>query len=169
MGAAYRISDGTETGTFTVVSTISGRAAMCLMSIKNWHGTTIPEAAFSGPTTATAHDPPSLNPAGWDAEDTLWIAVAGSGQTSLTGTWTGIVSGPASYTDYAEGAIVGGDVIGACQIAVAFRGLNAAAEDPGVFTTDVSPEIERAATIGVRPAVVPGVMPTLVMAPRVAP
>jgi hypothetical protein len=151
MGCAYKISDGTETGTFTVTSSISGRSAMFLMSVKNWHGTTIPVSAFSAETATTAQDPPNLDPAGWGAEDTLWIAVAAGGQTSLTGSWGGITSAPASYTDYAESSIAGGDVIGACQIAVAFRGLNASAENPGSFTTDTSPEIERAATIAVRP------------------
>jgi hypothetical protein len=169
MGAAYKIATGSETGTFTVVSSISGRAAMCLMSVKNWHGTTPPEVAFSAATTTTAPDPPNLDPGGWAAEDNLWIAVAGGGQTSLTGSWTGLGSEPTNYTGYAEGAIAGGDVIGACQIAVAFRGLNASAEDPGAFTTDTSPEIERAATIAVRPA--PEVhipVGLLVMAPRMA-
>jgi hypothetical protein len=151
MGCAYKISNGTETGTFTVTSSISGRSAMFLMSVKNWHGTTVPEVAFSAETTATAQDPPNLDPAGWGAEDTLWIAVAAGGQTSLTGSWGGITSAPASYTDYAESTIAGGDVIGACQIAVAFRGNNVSAENPGSFTTDTSPEIERAATIAVRP------------------
>jgi len=153
MGCAYKISDGTETGTFTVTSSISGRSAMFLMSVKNWHGSTIPEAAFSAETTTTAQDPPNLDPAGWGAEDTLWIAVAAGGQTSLTGSWGGITSAPASYTDYAESSIAGGDVVGACQIAVAFRANNVTAENPGSFTTDTSPEIERAATIAVRPAV----------------
>jgi hypothetical protein len=151
MGCAYLISNGTETGTFTVTSSISGRSAMFLMSVKNWHGTTIPEVAFSAETATTAQDPPNLDPAGWGAEDTLWIAVAAGGQTSLTGSWGGITSAPASYTDYAESSIAGGDVIGACQIAVAFRGNNVSAENPGSFTTDTSPEIERAATIAVRP------------------
>jgi hypothetical protein len=155
MGAAYKISNGTETGTFTVTSSISGRAAMALMSVKNWHGTTVPEIAFSAATTTTAHDPPSLDPSGWGSEDTLWVAVAGSGQTSLTGSWTGIGSAPTNYTDYGESAIAGGDVVGAAQIAVAFRQLAAASDDPGAFTTDTSPEIERAATIAVRPAAAP--------------
>jgi hypothetical protein len=152
MGCAYLISAGTETGTFTVTSSISGRAAMVLMSVKSWHGTTVPEVAFSGATSTTAPDPPSLDPS-WSAaaEDILWIAVAGAGQTSLTGSWTGLTSAPASYGDYAESAIAGGDVVGACQIAVAFRQLNASSTDPGAFTTDTSPEIERAATIAVRP------------------
>jgi hypothetical protein len=154
MGCAYKISDGTETGTFTVASSISGRSAMFLMSVKNWHGSTIPEAAFSAETATTAQDPPNLDPAGWGAEDTLWIAVAAGGETSLTGTWTGIASAPASYTNFAASSIAGGDVIGACQIAVAFRGNNVSAENPGSFTTDTSPEIERAATIAVRPVVV---------------
>ncbi len=154
MGAAYKISDGTETGAFNVTSAGTFRSAQCLMSIKNWHGTTPPEIAFSAATTTTAQDPPNLDPSGWGAEDTLWIAVAGGGQTSLTGTWTGISASPASYSTIAKGAIAGGDVIGACQIAVAFLGVNASAENPGAFTTDTSPEIERAATIAVRPALV---------------
>jgi len=166
MGAAYKISDGTESGTITVASTISGRAAGALMSIKNWHGTTPPEVAFSAATTTTAQDPPNLDPAGWAAEDTLWIAVGGGGETSLTGTWTGISAAPASYTNFAASSIAGGDVIGACQIAVAFRGLNATAENPGAFTTDTSPEIERAATIAVRPAFVATIpIADIVMAP----
>jgi hypothetical protein len=152
MGCAYKISDGTETGTFTVTSSISGRSAMFLMSVKNWHGTTVPEVAFSAATTTTAQDPPSLNPAGWDTEDTLWIAVAAGGQTSLTGSWGGITSAPTNYTNYAESSIAGGDAVGACQIAVAFRGNAVSAENPGSFTTDTSPEIERAATIAIRPA-----------------
>jgi hypothetical protein len=151
MGAAYKIATGSETGTFTVTSSISGRAAMCLMSVKNWHGTTPPEIAFSGATSTTAQDPPNLDPGGWAAADTLWIAVAAGGQTSLTGSWGGITSAPTNYTNYGESAIAGGDVVGACQVAVAFRGLNASAENPGAFTTDTSPEIERAATIAVRP------------------
>jgi hypothetical protein len=151
MGAAYKIATGSETGTFTVTSSISGRAAMALMSVKDWHGTTPPEVAFSGATTATAQDPPNLDPGGWAAADTLWIAVAAGGQTSLTGSWGGITSAPTNYTDYGESAIAGGDVVGACQVAVAFRGVNATAENPGSFTTDTSPEIERAATIAVRP------------------
>lgn len=154
MGCAYKFSDGTETGTFTVTSSISGRAAMFLLSIKAAHPSTIPEVAFSAETTTTAQNPPDLNPGGWDVEDTLWIAVAAGGQTSLTGSWTGITSAPTSYTDYAETTIAGGDVVGACQAAVAFRQLAAASENPGAFTTDTSPEIERAATIAVRP--VPG-------------
>jgi hypothetical protein len=166
MGCAYKISDGTETGTITVTSSISGRAAGALMSVKNWHGTTPPEAAFSAATSTTAQDPPNLDPAGWGAEDTLWIAVAAGGQTSLTGSWGGITSAPADYTNYGESAISGGDVVGACQIAVAFRGLNASAENPGSFTTDTSPEIERAATIAVRPAAeAVQIIPDVVMAP----
>jgi hypothetical protein len=169
MGCAYLISNGTETAAPTVVSSISGRSAMFLMSVKNWHGTTIPEAAFSAATTTTAQDPPNLDPAGWGAEDTLWIAVAGGGETSLTGTWTGIASAPASYTNFAASSIAGGDVIGACQIAVAFRGVNAAAEDPGSFTTDTTPEIERAATIAVRPVFIPPVPPILVLSAPMVP
>lgn len=152
-GAAYKWSTGSETGTFAVTqaATITGHAAMIVMSIPGAHATTPPEGgAIANGTTAAADPPAGLNPAGWDVEDVLWVAVAGSGEVSTTGSYTGIASGPANYSDYADTGI-SADAAGGVEGAVAFRQLNAASEDVGVFSVDVSNARNSALLIAVRP------------------
>ena len=153
IGAAYKWSDGTETGTFTVTSadTSTNDYATILLSIAGAHASTPPEGGTIANNTAAAADPGSFNPTGWDAEDTLWIAVAGSGETSLTGSYTGIASAPANYTGYADTGM-SADAIGAVEGAVAFRQLNAASEDVGGFSVDTSNAKNSALVIAVRPA-----------------
>jgi hypothetical protein len=170
IGAAYKFSDGTETGTFTVTSAGSHRSVMFLLSIKGAHTSTPPEATVRATGTAAVADPVALNPGGWDAEDTLWIAVANNDETSLTGSFTGITAAPTNYTGYVDSGIIGGDVIGALEGAVAFRQNTTASEDVGGFTLDVGAAANSALLIAVRPAppaAVPPVVP--VMAPMVAP
>jgi hypothetical protein len=168
IGAAYKFSDGTETGTFTVTTVASSRSAMFLMQIPLAHATTPPEAtAKSNGTTvlvsATAQSP------SWGADDTLWIAVAVNGETSLTGTFTDITAAPASYTNMFQVLAVGGDVIGAIGGAVAFRQLNTATEDQGTWTLDVGAASHSVLAIAVRPATAPIGLPSLVMPTRRAP
>jgi len=155
MGAAYKWSDGTETGTFTVTqaATIDGHASMILLSIPGAHASTPPEAGSRASNTTAAADPAAFDPAGWDAEDTLWIAVGGSGESSITGLFTGIASAPTSYTDY-KGSGISADVVGGTEGAVAFRQLNAASENVGVFSVDTSNARNASVVIAVRPAVV---------------
>jgi len=131
IGCAYKWSDGTETGTFTVTSadTSTNDSAFFLLSIEGAHATTPPEAG-SFVTGTGSSDPASFNPAGWDAEDTLWIAVGGSGETGTGGIYTGITAAPTNYTDYADSGI-SADAVGGVEGAVAFRQLNAASEDVG--------------------------------------
>ena len=161
IGAAYKWSTGSETGTFTVAqsATITGHAAMILLSIAGAHASTPPEGGSYASGTGAAADPASFNPGGWDAEDTLWIAVAGSGETGTGGAFTGVASAPANYSDYADTGI-SADVVGGCEGAVAFRQLNAASEDVGTFSVDVSNARNAAAVIAVRP--VPPVPPVVV-------
>lgn len=156
VGVAYKISDGTETGTFTVTQagTVTGHAAMILMSIPGAHASTAPEVSAALATgTAAAANPAALDPAGWAAEDTLWIAVGASGETSTTGSYTGIASAPANYTDYADTGI-SGDVVGGVEAAVAFRQLNGASEDVGTFSVDTSNARNAALVIAVRPVTI---------------
>jgi hypothetical protein len=153
IGAAYKFADGTETGTFTVTTASSTRSVMFLMTIPGAHGSTLPEATAKANGTGAAADPAALNPANWDAEDTLWIAVGVNGETSLTGSFTGITAAPTNYTGYLDSGIIGGDVIGALEGAVAFRQLNAASEDVGTFTLDVGAAGNSALVIAVRPVV----------------
>lgn len=153
IGAAYKWSTGSETGTFSTTqsATITGHAAMILLSIPGAHETTPPEAGTIANGTAAAADPGSFNPSGWDAEDTLWIAVGASGETATGGSYTGLASAPTNYTDYAETGI-SGDVVGGVEGAVAFRQINAASEDVGTFSVDVSNARNSALVIAVRPA-----------------
>lgn len=156
VGMAYKWSDGTETGTFSVTqaATVTGHAAFILLAIPGAHLSTPPEAGSRAVGTTGAANPASFNPSGWDAEDTLWIAVGGSGETSTTGSFTGMGSAPANYSNYVESAI-SQDATGGTQAAVAFRQLNAASEDVGTFTVDTSSARNVAVVVAVRPSVNP--------------
>lgn len=153
IGVAEKVSTGSETGTFSVTqaATITGHAVMILMSIAGAHATTASEVSAIVNGTAAAADPAAFDPAGWAAEDTLWIAVGASGETSLTGSFTGVAAAPTNYTSLAQTGI-SADVIGGADGAVAFRQLNAASEDVGAFSVDVSNARNSAAVIAVRPA-----------------
>lgn len=153
IGMAYKWSTGSETGTISVTqaATITGQAAMILMSIPGAHATTPPEAGSIANGTTTAANPAAFDPAGWAAEDTLWIAVAGDGETSTTGSFTAPTAAPTNYTGFAATAI-SQDAVGGVAGAVAFRQLNAASEDVGAFSVDTSNARNSAIVIAVRPA-----------------
>ena len=144
----YRIAAGTEGGT-TVNFATSGveQAAAQVYRITNWHGTTPPEISTAATGTSTAPDPTSLNPAGWDVADTLWIAVAGQDRGDQSGT----TAYPASYTDGISTQSSDPATIRVCRTLSARRVLTAASEDPGAFTIPVT-DAWVAFTIAVRPA-----------------
>lgn len=157
IGAAYKWSTGSETGTFTVTqaATITGDASLILLSIPGAHASTPPEAGSRASGTSAAADPASFNPGGWDAEDTLWISVVGSGMTSGTGSWTATgTTAPSNYTDRVDTNASDTSTIGDVEAAVAFRQLNAASEDVGTAGVDTSNARNGAIVIAVRPAVV---------------
>ena len=151
IGMAYKWSTGSETAapTVTQAGTITGHAAMFILCIPGAHATTPPEAGSRASGTGAAN-PAAFDPAGWAAEDTLWIAVAGSGETSTTGSYTALASAPANYTDYVDTGI-SADAVGGVEGAVAFRQLNAASEDVGTFTGDTSNARDAVVVIAVRP------------------
>jgi hypothetical protein len=151
IGVAYKWSDGTETGTFTVTSAGTQRSAMFLMTIPGAHPSTVPSWVVRQTGTTAAADPGAHDPTNWGAEDTLWIAIGASAETSLTGTFAGATAAPANYTGYLDTGIIGGDVIGAIEGAVAFRQLNTASENVGTFTVDLSAAANAALHVAVRP------------------
>lgn len=156
IGVAYKISTGSETGTFTVTqaATITGHASMCLLSIPLTNSVFVPEAGTIANGTAAAADPGSFNPAGWGTEDTLWISVAVSGMTSGTGSWTGTgASGPTNYSDFARSATTDSSTVGQTEIAVAFRQLNGASEDVGAVGVDLSNARNSALIIAIPPVI----------------
>lgn len=154
-GAAYKWSTGSETGTFTVTqaATVIGHASMFLLSIPGAHASTVPEAGTIADGTGAAADPGSLNPAGWDAEDTLWISLTGSGMTNASGTWTGTVAtAPTDFTDRVDTNTTDTSTVGQTEGAVAFRQLNAASLDVGAGSADTSNARNSAMVFAVRPA-----------------
>lgn len=141
----YKIADGTEGSTFTLTTSALERSAHTSYRITGWHGTTAPEAAAATPATSANPDPPSLSPS-WGAESTLWFAVAGYDNGTLTiNTTTGI---PASYTNGRNDR--SNSTAGVGQ-GVARLQLNATPQNPGTFTISAS-EQWTAVTVAVRPA-----------------
>ena len=153
IGAAYKWSDGTETGTISVTegATITGHAAMFVMAIPGAHASTPPEAGARANGTTSAADPASYTPVNWGAEDTLWIAVGSNGETSGTGTFDGTSAAPTNYSNLASTSI-SQDITGGVDCAVAFRQLNAASENVGPFTYDLTNARNAALILAVRPS-----------------
>lgn len=152
VGMAYKFSTGSETGTIAVTQAgaITGHAAMILMSISGAHASTAPEAGSRASGTGAA-DPASFDPAGWAAEDTLWISVAGNGETATGGTWTGLASSPTNFSGDVLTA-QSGDAVGTVQAGVGFRQLNASSLDVGPWTGDTTNARDAAVVVAVRPA-----------------
>ena len=154
IGAAYKWSTGSETGTFTVTqASPTGHASLCLLSIPLAHASTPPEAGTIANGTSAAADPGSFNPTGWDAEDTLWIAVDANGMTSGTGSWAACGAGTlTSYSGQADSNTADSSTVGQTEIVVSFRQVNAAAEDRGAVSThDLSNARNSGLIIAVRP------------------
>jgi hypothetical protein len=142
----YKIAAGTEGGTtVNFVTSAAEEAAAQVYRIAYWHGTTPPEISTAATGTSTAPNPASLNLAGWDVADTLWLVVAGQDRGDQSGT-------TAYPVHYIEGvSLLSSNDTGSCRIHSAGRVLAAASEDPGAFTIPVSEEWV-AFTIAVRPA-----------------
>lgn len=141
----YRIATGSESD-FTWTSNVGDTSNTKIFRITGWHGTTPPEAADLGETSATP-DPPSLNPTGWAAEDTLWIAWFG--KDAKSGTATGYPTGFDDNQATGENAAAGGPTWAYCS-----REENTASKDPGMFACGNEQLV--VTTIAVRPAAAGG-------------
>lgn len=149
---AYKWSTGSETGTFTVTSSASCQGAMVLMSISGAHASTVPEAGGTVWASGVDPDATSLDPGGWGTEDTLWINVGTCAEVNSAGAFNAIsTTTPTNYSNLFETGI-SADVVGGTELAVAFRQLNAASENPTAWTTDTSNTHAAATCIAVRPA-----------------
>jgi len=161
IGVAYKQANGSETGTFTVTSANSFMSVNFLMRIPagEWDPATAPEVSSIVRATGAVADAASFNPTNWDAEDTLWIAVYGHSETTTTGNPPDITAPPTNYT----GQLIvarGADAVGNITGAVAFRQVNAAAEDAGVWTvTNANRGNGAALVIAVRPGAAPVIVP----------
>lgn len=110
--------------------------------VGEWSGDLADVEFASANDRTTNPDPPNLDPAGYGAEDILWIAFAGhDGNYSLS-------AGPTNYTALTERRWA--DSAGA-GVRAAWRNLNATSENPGTFTgANIDDWV--AVTIAVRPA-----------------
>jgi len=153
IGAAYKFSTGSETGTFTVTqaTAVTGHACMFLMAIPAAHASAPPEGGVFTSGTSSSTDPGSFAPR-WGSADTLWITVSGNGETSTTGSFTGQSAVPTNYTPSVFPSAITTDVVGGITAGVAFRQLTAASEDVGPWSLDTSNTRNSTATIAVRPA-----------------
>jgi len=143
----YKIAAGTEGGTtVNFVTSAAEQAAAQVYRITDWHGTTPPEISTAATGTSTAPNPASLDPAGWDVADTLWLAVAGQDRGDQSGT----TAYPASYADGISTQSSDPATTGVCRTHSARRVLAVASENPGAFTIPVWEEWV-AFTIAVRP------------------
>lgn len=161
IGAAIKTSTGSETGTVSCLqASVTGHATIIVMAISGVDTGTTPEATAIAVANNAAANPALLDPVNWAAEDTLWVSVAGSGETSTTGSWTGTsTTPPTNYTNPFN--IAGSDVLNGSDGAVAFRQLNATSEDVGTWVVDTSNNRSCALVIAVRPVVVTAVQKTL--------
>lgn len=150
IGACYKVSTGAETGTFSVqqAATITGHAGLILLSIAG--GLAAPEGGSRADGTAAAADPGTFDPPSFGTEDMLWLAVRGSGETGTGGLFTGLGAPPTNYSDSVQTGI-SADAIGGVEGGVSFRQLNAASEDVGPGTCDLSNARNAALVIAVRP------------------
>lgn len=140
----YRWADGAEAATIVVTITSTESVAALCYRITGADPATNPEmAGVAGPSSTANPDPPNLDPAGWAAEDTLWIA---------SYCWDADISHtsyPANYTaNQLTNRVAAATGFG---VAAATRELNASAEDPGTGTISAS-EQWAAFTVAVRPA-----------------
>lgn len=126
------VASGGETSV-TVESVEEIEAAHVAYRISGASGNAEASAKVTG--SSVSPDPPSLSPS-WGSKKTLWLPVAASAYNAITG-------GPADYTNFKSSGVE--PFIGTAE-----RLLEAASEDPGVFT--MSAEAWLAATLAVEPA-----------------
>ncbi|MGH3029283.1 MAG: hypothetical protein ACRDNE_00675 [Gaiellaceae bacterium] len=141
VGCAYKRATGGEIGTVAITTSVAEGGGGRILCIRHAHPTQPPAiSAGANGSLANSADPDALNPAGWDVEDTLWIAAMGNdGDVAVT-------AGPVNYYDFGNARWA--NVAGA-GVATAFRRNPAGAEDPGTFTH--AAEDNRAFTVAVRP------------------
>jgi len=148
MNGWYRVADGSEGTTLSITTSVALRASYQTYRVVGQASATFIESDGTqgdGLPGALVPDPPALNPAGWDVENTLWIALACI-QTDIDSTT--ITAVPASYTairapDRTQSA--GGNAVQG-----AYRQNAVASENPTTFSL-TTPDHWQAGTIAIEP------------------
>lgn len=155
--AAKKKADGSESGTFTMTLSASEQGAWRIFRIPaaTWEGTLGTETFFGNDAnsggaaavgtfgTSSTPNPPSLDPATWATEDTLWIAACAV-DTSRT------ISGyPSNVTDRQTVQVSGGS--NGATLGVATVESASASLDPDTFAISASDDWA-VVTIAIRPS-----------------
>jgi hypothetical protein len=147
----YRWADGTEGASITLTSSASTRSARIAYRIAGAAnpGTTPPTLGTVGTGTSTTPNPGNCNPG--TAKDYLWFTLfGGAGEEADDDTWCN--SPPSTYGNLLQKACgTAGTNLGG-KIAVAYKQANAASDDAGTFSQDVS-TAWRAYTVAVHPTI----------------
>lgn len=125
----------TSSGAATTVTVTPGASSgfnAVTVRITGAHTTTAPAVATSG-----TNNPPSLNPANWDVEDTLWLV----SYSNLADAVSGV---PTNYT------LISIPAISTTDLATARRNNAVATEDPGAWPGTTNND-GLSTTIGIRP------------------
>lgn len=153
-----KLAAGSETGTFALPLSSSEQGSWRIFRVPaaSWSGGSLPIFAFQGAQVdgdglsalaafgaSINPNPPSLNPANWATEDTLWIAACAV-DTSRT-----ISVYPSNMPDRRTADVSGG--AGGASLGVATAESAAASFDPATFTISNSDDWS-ALTIAIRPA-----------------
>ena len=158
-----KLSDGTETGTFTLDLTASEQGGWRVFRITGWEGTIGTSmvdatgnagacgAVVSAQSTTANPNPPNLDPNQWATEDTLWFACCGADTSRTISVYPLADNQTADVSGGSTGA-----TLGLCSLNDAVS-----SKDPGTFTISASDDWV-AATVAVRPAAAPP-PPTLVL------
>jgi hypothetical protein len=133
----YKVASGSEGATLSITGTGGGNGGYHIYRITGYQGVPVIAAASLG---FSQPDPPNLT-TGFGAVDTLWLACCFFGNVGAS-----ISAYSANYTNGSADVTASGNpgTVGTCR-----RNLNAASENPGAFTTNISPWMA-AATIGIQ-------------------
>lgn len=113
-------------------------------AISGAHTTTAPAVGTATTGSSTAPDPPALNPAGWDVEDTWWLALANTDAAVTATTFPANMDASTQFTDVSGGG--NGAGLHTIRLESAVASL-----DPSAFGLSAT-ETWVAQTLAIRPA-----------------
>ncbi|MCU0678065.1 MAG: hypothetical protein MUF19_00555 [Candidatus Pacebacteria bacterium] len=128
----WKIADGSDTLT---INHASSKTAYVAYRITGHDPNTAPTEATAVTGTSVSPNPPSLNPAGWDIEDTLWIS--SFGWDRLGAAASNLSAYPTNYSG-SQTSFVSGATANDVAMAASTRNLQIASEDPGTATLSQS-------------------------------
>lgn len=148
----YKFASGSESSSTYTSSAAETSTNLCFR-VTGAHASTPPEIATAQIDNANHPNPPSLNPTGWDVEDTRWLAAF----------IRRIFDDPVTTypTDYADNQFNDGSggTSDFTAIGTASRALAAASDNPAIFEIALSSDESVGITMAFRPAAAASFVP----------